>query len=213
VTQEQETDSLATRRGVLAGVGLVGLAGVLTACGAGGSSSAPAETSAASTAAAQDTSAAASSAAATSAAATSAAASTKAATHPATTAPPTTAPATHPATTAPATHPATTAPATHPASSGPPAFTTTSAIPVGGGTIFSGARVVITQPSAGDFHAFSAVCTHMGCIVSQVSNGTIDCPCHGSQYNIATGAVVAGPAPMALPAESIRVSGGNIFLG
>jgi Rieske Fe-S protein len=204
VTQEQETDSLATRRGVLAGVGLVGLAGVLTACGAGGSSSAPAQTSAASTAAAPATSAAASSSAPSSAAATSAAATSAAASSAAATA---AAPST-----APATHPATTAPATHPASSGPPAFTATSAIPVGGGTIFSGARVVITQPSAGEFHAFSAVCTHMGCIVAQVSNGTIDCPCHGSQYNIATGAVVAGPAPMPLPAENIRVSGGSIFL-
>jgi Rieske Fe-S protein len=53
----------------------------------------------------------------------------------------------------------------------------------------------------------------MGCIVSQVSNGTIDCPCHGSQYNITTGAVVAGPAPAPLPAQTIKVSGDSIFLG
>ena len=72
--------------------------------------------------------------------------------------------------------------------------------------------MVVTQPTAGEFKAFSAVCTHMGCIVNQVSNGTIDCPCHGSQYNITTGAVVAGPAPRPLPAEQIKVSGGSIFL-
>jgi Rieske Fe-S protein len=52
----------------------------------------------------------------------------------------------------------------------------------------------------------------MGCIVNQVSNGTIDCPCHGSQYNITTGAVVAGPAPLPLPAAPFKVIGGSIFL-
>ncbi len=175
MTQEPQTDSLATRRGVLAGVGLVGLAGVITACGAGGSSSAPAAStlSAQATSSAPAASSAPSSAAASSAAASSAAASS--------------------------------APAAN-------ALAATSDIPVGGGTIFTGPKVVVTQPTAGEFKAFSAVCTHMGCIVGQVSNGTIDCPCHGSQYNITTGAVVAGPAPAPLPAEQIKVSGNSIFL-
>ena len=66
--------------------------------------------------------------------------------------------------------------------------------------------------AAGDFKAFSGVCTHMGCIVNQISDGTIDCPCHGSQYSITTGDVVAGPPPRPLPAKQIRVSGGSIFL-
>jgi Rieske Fe-S protein len=92
------------------------------------------------------------------------------------------------------------------------ALTTTSQIPVGSGMVFSAAQVVVTQPTANEFKAFSAVCTHMGCTVSQVSNGTIDCPCHGSQFNITTGAVVAGPAPKPLPAKTIKVSGGSIFL-
>ena len=52
----------------------------------------------------------------------------------------------------------------------------------------------------------------VGCIVNQISDGTIDCPCHGSQYSITTGDVVAGPAPRPLPAKQIRVSGGSIFL-
>jgi nitrite reductase/ring-hydroxylating ferredoxin subunit len=82
----------------------------------------------------------------------------------------------------------------------------------GSGTIFTGPKVAVTQPAAGQFKAFSAICTHMGCIVGQVSNGTIDCPCHGSQYSIATGAVVAGPAPAPLPAARIKVSGGSVFL-
>ena len=93
------------------------------------------------------------------------------------------------------------------------ALATTSEIPVGSGKIFTGENVVVTQPNSGDFKAFSAVCTHMGCIVATISNGTIDCPCHGSQYSISTGAVVGGPAPSPLPAQSINVSGSNIFLG
>jgi Rieske Fe-S protein len=93
------------------------------------------------------------------------------------------------------------------------ALATTSEIPVGSGKIFTSEKVVVTQPNSGDFKAFSAVCTHMGCIVATISNGTIDCPCHGSQYSISTGAVVSGPAPSPLPAQSINVSGSNIFLG
>jgi len=93
------------------------------------------------------------------------------------------------------------------------ALATTSEIPVGSGKIFTSEKVVVTQPNSGDFKAFSAVCTHMGCIVSTISNGTIDCPCHGSQYSISTGAVVGGPAPSPLPAKAINVTGSNIFLG
>ena len=92
------------------------------------------------------------------------------------------------------------------------ALTTTSKVPVGGGEIIAASKVVVTQPTKGEFKAFSAICTHMGCTVSQVANGTIDCPCHGSQYNITTGAVVAGPAPKPLPAKQIKVSGDSIFL-
>jgi Rieske Fe-S protein len=93
------------------------------------------------------------------------------------------------------------------------ALATTGEIPVGSGKIFTSEKVVVTQPNSGDFKAFSAVCTHMGCIVSTISNGTIDCPCHGSQYSISTGAVVGGPAPSPLPAQAIKVTGSNIFLG
>jgi Rieske Fe-S protein len=88
----------------------------------------------------------------------------------------------------------------------------TTEIPVGEGKVFAAQRVVVTQPAAGEFRAFSAVCTHMQCIVDQVSNGTIDCPCHGSQFSVKDGHVVAGPAPSPLPAASIKVQNGKISL-
>ncbi|MEU7733034.1 Rieske (2Fe-2S) protein [Streptomyces griseus] len=86
-------------------------------------------------------------------------------------------------------------------------------IPVGGGTVFKERKVVVTQPEEGEFKAFSAVCTHASCLVSTVSDGTINCPCHGSRFSITDAAVEAGPATRPLPAERISVSGGTIRLG
>ncbi|MBE4736371.1 Rieske (2Fe-2S) protein [Streptomyces caniscabiei] len=88
----------------------------------------------------------------------------------------------------------------------------TADIPVGGGKIFEERKVVVTQPQEGDFKAFSAVCTHQGCIVSSVSDETIDCACHGSRFTITDGAVVRGPATQPLPAEKIEVAGNSIRL-
>ncbi|MFJ9108625.1 Rieske (2Fe-2S) protein [Streptomyces sp. NPDC102283] len=85
-------------------------------------------------------------------------------------------------------------------------------VPVGGGIVLTERKVVVTQPEEGDFRAFSAVCTHASCLVSTVSDGTIDCPCHGSKYSITDAAVEAGPATRPLPAERITVSGGAIRL-
>ena len=86
----------------------------------------------------------------------------------------------------------------------------TTEIPVGGGKILTDKKIVITQPQAGSFHAFTAICTHLGCIVNTVSGGTINCPCHGSKYSIVNGSVVNGPAPLPLAAVSIKVEGTSI---
>jgi Rieske Fe-S protein len=89
---------------------------------------------------------------------------------------------------------------------------TTSEIPLGGGKIFTSARVVVTQPAAGEFKGFSAVCTHMQCILDQVADGTINCPCHGSRFSVTDGHVVAGPAPSPLPALSLKIQSDQISL-
>jgi Rieske Fe-S protein len=83
-------------------------------------------------------------------------------------------------------------------------------IPVGGGKIFADQGVVVTQPAAGQFKAFSSTCTHAGCTVSSVNNGIIMCPCHGSQYSVTDGSVKGGPAPSPLPAKKVSVSGDTI---
>ena len=87
-----------------------------------------------------------------------------------------------------------------------------SEIPVGGGKIYTAAKVVVTQPTRGQYKAFSAVCTHVGCLMSEVANGTIDCPCHGSEFKITTGAVVTGPAPAPLPRKQIKIVNGQVVL-
>ena len=103
------------------------------------------------------------------------------------------------------------APAAPSASSGT-ALTSTSDVPVGGGTVFADKNVVVTQPTAGDFKAFSATCTHQGCKVKSVTDGNIVCPCHGSKFAIADGSVTNGPAKSPLPEKTISVDGDSIVL-
>jgi Rieske Fe-S protein len=87
-----------------------------------------------------------------------------------------------------------------------------SQVPVGGGMIFTAEKVVVTQPVKGQYKAFSAICTHVGCLCNAVAGGTINCPCHGSKFSVSTGAVVTGPATSPLPARTIAVTNGEILL-
>lgn len=84
-------------------------------------------------------------------------------------------------------------------------------VPRGGGLVLQGPAIVLTRTGAGDLHAFSAVCTHQGCTVATVADGTIDCPCHGSRFDATTGSVRAGPASRALPPVAVTVRSGNVY--
>jgi Rieske Fe-S protein len=84
-------------------------------------------------------------------------------------------------------------------------------IPQGGGRILQHPPIVLVRSSATQVHAFSAICTHQGCIVTQIANGTIDCPCHGSKFDLQTGRVVAGPAPSPLPPIAVVVRSGEVY--
>ncbi|MFI0509768.1 Rieske (2Fe-2S) protein [Streptomyces sp. WSLK1-5] len=88
----------------------------------------------------------------------------------------------------------------------------TSDIPEGGGKIFKDSGVVVTQPTAGQFKAFSSKCTHQGCAVTGITDGVITCPCHKSEFSVADGSVKKGPATQPLPEEKITVSGDSITL-
>lgn len=79
-------------------------------------------------------------------------------------------------------------------------------VPVGGGKILEKEKLVVTQPTAGSFRCFTAVCTHQGCLVNKVADGTIDCPCHGSKFKIEDGAVAHAPATKPLAEKKITVS-------
>jgi Rieske Fe-S protein len=92
------------------------------------------------------------------------------------------------------------------------ALTSTADVPVGGGVIIADPAVVVTQPAAGEFKAFSAICTHQGCVVGEVSNNEIICPCHGSRFSATDGSVINGPATQPLPAQAISVDGTNVVL-
>ncbi len=93
-----------------------------------------------------------------------------------------------------------------------PTLASTNDVPAGGGLILDTEEVVITQPAAGEFKCFTAICTHMNCTVANVSGGTINCTCHGSMFSIEDGSVVAGPAPSPLAPKEITVQGKDISL-
>jgi Rieske Fe-S protein len=83
---------------------------------------------------------------------------------------------------------------------------------VGGGVILEDADYVITQPSKGEFKAFSKICTHQGCPVTEVTGDSIVCKCHGSRFSIEDGSVTNPPANKPLAESGTTVSGGKVFV-
>ncbi|MFC6160371.1 Rieske (2Fe-2S) protein [Kribbella sp. NPDC058693] len=106
--------------------------------------------------------------------------------------------------------PSSSAPSSSAPASGGTVLGPVSDVPVGGGKVFTDAKVVVTQPTAGQYKGFSAVCTHQGNIVGSVEGGQIVCPFHNSHFKITDGSVASGPAQSPLPAVNVAVEGSNI---
>ncbi|HEU5144594.1 MAG TPA: Rieske (2Fe-2S) protein [Dermatophilaceae bacterium] len=85
-------------------------------------------------------------------------------------------------------------------------------VPVGGGTVVAGDKVVVTQPTEGTFKAFDVTCPHQGCAVSMVTGDGIVCPCHGSVFDVATGERRSGPAQRGLTPRDVAVIGDRLTL-
>ncbi|MEV5576564.1 Rieske (2Fe-2S) protein [Spirillospora sp. NPDC052269] len=85
-------------------------------------------------------------------------------------------------------------------------------VPVGGGKVYADTKVVVTQPSQGVFKAFSAICTHQGCLTNRVAGGVVKCPCHGSEFKIEDGSVAHGPASKPLAEYPVQVKGDGIVV-
>lgn len=112
---------------------------------------------------------------------------------------------------------ATTSPSTSESSAGAGAGASVAAadVPVGGGTIVKDADenvYVVTQPAKGEFKAFSGICTHQKCPVTEVAGDEIVCSCHGSRYAVADGSVVGGPAPQPLAELTATVEGDEVVV-
>ena len=72
-------------------------------------------------------------------------------------------------------------------------------LPKGSGKVMENNKMAIYKDNEGKAHKYSAICTHLGCIVSwNELEKSFDCPCHGSRFSGQTGRVINGPANTAL---------------
>lgn len=86
-------------------------------------------------------------------------------------------------------------------------------VPPGSAYYDQASNTVLSQPTEGEFVAFDGTCPHQGCAVSGVADGDLLCPCHGSRFDLATGAVLAGPATEGLTATDVTLEGADLVLG
>ncbi|MEE1842167.1 Rieske (2Fe-2S) protein [Streptomyces sp. NPDC059118] len=86
-------------------------------------------------------------------------------------------------------------------------------VPVGGSKLYREARVIVNCPAKGQYKAFSAQCTHAGCLLDKVEDNVGKCPCHGSHFDTTTGKAMHGPATAPLPSVPVRVESGKLVAG
>ncbi|WP_432588780.1 Rieske (2Fe-2S) protein [Streptomyces sp. HD1123-B1] len=87
------------------------------------------------------------------------------------------------------------------------------AVPAGGSKLYREDRLVVARDADGAYTAFSAVCTHAGCVVDAVEGNKISCSCHGSEFDARTGKVLQGPATQPLPSVPVKAKGGKLVAG
>ncbi len=70
-------------------------------------------------------------------------------------------------------------------------------------------RLLVHCPAQGQYKAFSAQCTHAGCVLDKIEDGEGSCPCHGSRFDVTTGRALKGPATVPLPEVPVTVKDGS----
>ncbi|BAU82412.1 Rieske (2Fe-2S) protein [Streptomyces laurentii] len=88
-----------------------------------------------------------------------------------------------------------------------------SEVPVGTAKLFREQRVLVHCPAEGQYKAFSAQCTHAGCLLDKIEKNEGNCPCHGSRFDVTTGKALQGPATVPLPEVPVRVENGKLIAG
>ena len=81
--------------------------------------------------------------------------------------------------------------------------------------VFDVAGTKVNVASAdGHLYAFDDTCTHAGCSLAmgKLDGTTVTCACHGSQFDVTSGAVLRGPAKQPVRTRLVQVDGGNLLV-
>jgi 3-phenylpropionate/trans-cinnamate dioxygenase ferredoxin component len=75
-----------------------------------------------------------------------------------------------------------------------------------------GSKVTVANVN-GHLYAFDDTCTHQGCSLAEggLEGTTVTCRCHGSQFDVTSGAVLRGPARRAVLSQSLQVEGDELL--
>ena len=79
----------------------------------------------------------------------------------------------------------------------------------------AGARAIVLLNVEGELYALDNECTHAGCDLADgdLEGNILECPCHGSKFNVATGAVENPPAEEPVPTYAVSIDGDNVLVG
>ena len=77
----------------------------------------------------------------------------------------------------------------------------------------AGTKVALTRID-GRLHAFGDTCTHAGCSLADgdLEGTVVTCPCHGSRFDVTTGAVLRGPALEPVRSHAVTTVGDDVLV-